>query len=198
MSPASPLCDANKATSSSARATQVLCKGSKAPPFLFPKGARGRSQKRGESQGPHMALLWTSLWEGKHARARMASEEINCHMKQGARALGEPYPTPSTALHQQPRPKLPPLSPETSENGGQRCRAAGSCEYQCLLFLLILLVHPLPPEHQSHEATMELSVAISPHLSQRHFQPRSAQLPPPPPSPGKPPDMHPEMSLSIC
>lgn len=112
-----------------------------------------------------MALLWTSLWEGKHARARMASEEINYHMKQGARALGEPYPTPSTALHQQPRLKLPPLSPETSENGGQRCRAVGSCEYQCLLFLLILLVHPLPPEHQCHEATMELSVAISPHLS---------------------------------
>lgn len=163
------LWDANKATSHAQQEPcrrLVLHKCSKAPPFLSPRG--GRSQKRGESQCPHRALLCTSLWpardrqEGKHVRACMASEEINYHRKQGARGLGEPYHTPSTALHQQSSLKLPPLPPESSESGGQRCRAMGSCEYQWLL----CLVHPLARcllDHWPQEPTMEPRVAIGVH-----------------------------------
>lgn len=96
--------------------------------------------------------------EGMHG----LREEINYPRKQGARGLGEPYHTPSTALHQQSSLKLPPLPPESSESGRQRRRAMGSCEYQWL----VCLVHPLARcllNHWPQEPTMELRVAISVH-----------------------------------
>lgn len=200
---ASPLCDINKATSSSARTRQEtgpVASALKLPPPSFFQGVAGAGAKRGDRASVPTGLCCgpaCGQQEGKQARACMASEEINYHTKPGARGLGEPYHTPSTALHQQPSLKLPPLAPQSSERGGQRRRATGSCEYQ---WLLILLVHPWARhllKHRPQEPTLEPPEP----LRKRHFrntQLSSAQLPPPTPSPGKPPDTHPEMSLSIC
>lgn len=75
------LWDANKATSHAQQEPcrrLVLPKCSKAPPFLSPRG--GRSQKRGESQCPHRALLCTSLWP---ARDRQDGKREGMHGLRG-------------------------------------------------------------------------------------------------------------------